>query len=91
MSDSNGNPGGGAMSGRGAEQGEGWKAQERDAHEQAERNKPDEGVGGGGVAGAGTGGGGLGGDSSTREATASLGGDAGGGAGASGPATADGI
>ena len=68
--------GGGAMSSRGAQEGDGWKAQARDAREQAERNRPGEGVGGGGVAGAGTGGGGMGGGTTGAERE-ERGGDAG--------------
>lgn len=78
-----GQDGGGTMSGHGSEQGEGWREQAKDAHESAERNRPDGGVGGGGVAGAGTGGGGMGGDSQVQQ-SAGLGGDNGLGQGSSG-------
>jgi len=76
--------GGGAMSGRGQEQGPDQAHQARDAHEQAMRERPDGGIGGGGVAGAGTGGGGLGHDSELGAPSSGLGGDAGLGEGSSG-------
>ncbi|MFC3077292.1 hypothetical protein ACFODL_04240 [Phenylobacterium terrae] len=40
-----GDEGGGAMSGRRAEQGGGWREQAKDAHESAARNRPDAGLG----------------------------------------------
>jgi hypothetical protein len=57
--------GGGTMSGRGQEEGEGYKAQFQDAEERQAREEPGENpgqVGMGGAGGAGTGGGDQGGD-----------------------------
>jgi hypothetical protein len=76
--------GGGAMSGRGQEHGPDQAHQGREAREQALRDRPDGGIGGGGVAGAGTGGGGLGHDSELGAPSGGLGGDAGLGEGSSG-------
>jgi hypothetical protein len=76
--------GGGAMSGRGQEHGPDQAHQGRDAREQALRDRPDGGIGGGGVAGAGTGGGGLGHDAELGAPSGGLGGDAGLGEGSSG-------
>lgn len=89
--------GGGTMSGRGQEQGGGWRAQMEDADERTAGASSDVGglaggggmdaaggVGGGGAGGAGTGGGGLGGDSQIGGAGGGLGGDAGMGQGGSG-------
>jgi hypothetical protein len=70
--------GGGAMSGRGQQEGPDLREQGEDAHEQAERNRSDDNIGGGGVAGAGTGGAGLASNATPTDATgAGLGGDAG--------------
>ena len=77
--------GGGAMSGRGQEEGGGWREQAEDAQVQAAHHRAEPGVGGGGVAGAGTGGAGLADDRSGGPAGGGLKGDA-----ASGPGAATG-